>query len=241
MTTRFHVGCAGWSTPKQFADQFTSAGSQLQRYSARLNAVEINSSFYRPHRPTTYSRWAETVPAGFRFSVKMSRSVTHDARLLKTGKLLDRFFFEVSALGRKLGCVLIQLPPSLLFDPASARRFLTSLRHRFSRPCALEARHASWFDEAADAMLEEFRVGRVAADPAVVPAAAKPGGASNIAYYRLHGSPSMYYSDYGRRHLEELANLLRTSRAKDVWCVFDNTALGAATGNALDVRRLLSL
>ncbi len=243
MTTTFHIGCAGWSIPKTYSGDFPNDGSHLQRYSAQLNAVEINSSFYRPHRRATYARWSETVPANLRFSVKMPRSITHDARLVASGKLLDRFFDEISALDQKLGCVLIQLPPSFRFDRSVVGRFLKTLRHRFDGPCVVEPRHATWFDANANELLAEFDIGRVAADPAVVPAAARPGGAEKLVYYRLHGSPKIYYSDYGRDYLKTLAGQLRKAgkNAQDVWCIFDNTALGFATGNALEVVKSLTV
>jgi uncharacterized protein YecE (DUF72 family) len=241
MTTTFHIGCAGWSIPKIYSGDFPSDGSHLQRYSAQLNAVEINSSFYRPHRPSTYARWSETVPTNFRFSVKMPRSITHDARLVAAGKPLDRFFDEISALEQKLGCVLIQLPPSLNFDRSVVRRFLKALRHRFDGSCVVEPRHATWFDESANEVLAEFDIGRVAADPSVVQAAARPGGAGKLIYYRLHGSPKIYYSEYEHDCLKMLTGQLRKAgkNARDVWCIFDNTALGFATGNALEVVKSL--
>lgn len=241
--TTFHIGCAGWSIPKIYSEDFPSDGSHLQRYSAQLNAVEINSSFYRPHRQSTYARWSETVPGNFRFSIKMPRSITHDARLVASGKLLDRFFDEISALEQKLGCVLIQLPPSLRFDRAVVLRFLKTLRRRFDGSCVIEPRHATWFDEHANELLAEFDIGRVAADPAVVLAAATPGGAEKLVYYRLHGNPKkIYYSDYGHEYLKKLVGQLRNAgkNAQDVWCIFDNTALGFATGNALEVRKSLT-
>jgi uncharacterized protein YecE (DUF72 family) len=236
MTATFHIGCAGWSIPKLFSDDFPRDGSHLQRYSARLNAVEINSSFYRSHRRETYARWADTVPADFRFSVKLPRTITHYARLANCGKLLDGFFDEVGALERKLLCVLIQLPPSLSFDRGATQRFLKMLRRRFDGPCVVEPRHATWFEANASELLEEFDVGRVAADPAIVPAAGQPGG-GKTAYFRLHGSPKIYYSNYGSRYLHALTKRLRAAgkTANDVWCIFDNTALGHATGNALAI------
>ena len=110
------IGTAGWSVPSGFGD----GGSQLQRYAARFSCVEINSSFYRPHRPQTYARWAASVPAGFRFAVKAPRTITHDARLREPRALLQPFLEEIGALGATLGPLLIQLPPSLAFDAALA-------------------------------------------------------------------------------------------------------------------------
>ena len=75
------VGCAGWSIPRQHASYFPSEGSHLERYARFLPAVEINSSFYRPHKPATYARWAASVPDGFRFLFKLPRAITHERRL----------------------------------------------------------------------------------------------------------------------------------------------------------------
>ncbi|WP_408901606.1 DUF72 domain-containing protein, partial [Pararoseomonas indoligenes] len=75
------IGTAGWSIPKQHAGEFDADGSHLERYARRLPAVEINSSFYRPHRPATYERWAASTPESFRFSAKVPRTITHDCRL----------------------------------------------------------------------------------------------------------------------------------------------------------------
>lgn len=241
MTARFLVGCAGWSIPKIFSDDFPRTGSHLQRYSARLDAAEINSSFYRSHKQETYARWADSVGADFRFSVKMPRSITHDARLARSGKLLDRFFAESKALGPKLGCVLIQLPPSLHYDAGVVRRFLKMLRHRFDGGCIFEPRHATWFAGGADELLAEFEVSRAAADPAIAANAARPGGCERLVYYRMHGNPKIYYSNYRRDRLQALAVRLRTvaTTSVDVWCIFDNTALGHATGNALAITHSL--
>jgi uncharacterized protein YecE (DUF72 family) len=230
-----YVGCAGWSLPRASQPRFPAEGTHLERYAARFPAVEINSSFYRPHRPATYARWAAGVPDGFRFSVKVPRAVTHERRLVGAEALLDGFLAEAGALGPALGCLLVQLPPSLAFDPAAAGAFLAALRARHEGPVALEPRHASWFADAADALLVEHRVGRVAADPARVPAAAVPGGWGGTVYHRLHGSPRIYYSAYEPPTIDALAAALRAPAAAAPWCIFDNTALGAATENALEL------
>src|SRR5437763_17203339 len=91
------IGCAGWSIPREHAGHFRAKGSHLERYAGRFTAVEINSSFYRPHRATTYGRWAASVPANFRFAVKVPKEITHALRLVGAADLLDRF---LDATGR---------------------------------------------------------------------------------------------------------------------------------------------
>ena len=229
------IGCAGWSIPRQEQAHFPADGTHLERYAGRLPAVEINSSFYRPHRPATYVKWAGAVPPGFRFAVKVPKTITHESKLVQITPLLDAFLAEVSGLGTLLGTLLVQLPPSLRFDLVVASRFFNDLRARHAGAVVCEPRHPSWFKSDADDLLLEMHVARVAADPARVPAAARPGGWEGMAYYRLHGSPKMYYSAYDEPFLGQLARELvnKAATGANVWCVFDNTAARSATTNAL--------
>jgi uncharacterized protein YecE (DUF72 family) len=231
----YRIGVAGWALPKEHKGEFPDQGSHLERYAARFNAVEINSSFYGPHRPATYSRWAASVPAEFRFSAKVPRTVTHNQRLVGVEPLLDTFLAEVTCLGDKLGCLLVQLPPSLRYDPPTTESFLSAFRARYAGPLVVEARHPSWFASDVVAQLTTHRVGQVAADPACVPAAAEAAGWPELVYVRLHGSPDIYYSRYDEPSLDRLADRLRdyATQAREVWCVFDNTARFHATPNAL--------
>lgn len=226
-----HIGTAGWSIPKAQAAAFPPEGSHLARYAAVLPCVEINTSFYRPHRPATYARWAATVPPGFRFAVKLPRTITHEARLAHTEPLLDRFLAEATALGDRLGPLLVQLPPSLRFHPTP---FFAALRARHEGDIVCEPRHPSWFTPEATALLLTHRIARAAADPAVVPEAAEPAAWPGLAYWRLHGSPRMYYSPYGPTRLAALARHL--APATPTWVIFDNTADGHATADALHLR-----
>jgi uncharacterized protein YecE (DUF72 family) len=236
-----YIGTAGWTLPRASAGAFAGQGSHLQRYAGKLSAVEINSSFYRPHRPATYARWAESVPTEFRFAVKMPKHITHE-RLLRDVKLpLLTFLAEVAHLGPKLGCLLVQLPPSFAFERRVAAAFFKLLRSQTATPVACEPRHASWFEKSADKTLAAHGIARVAADPALSPTAAQPDDWSALAYYRLHGSPRVYYSTYTPAYLAALAQRLQKEHAsgRQTWCIFDNTALGAATQNALELQTLL--
>ncbi|MCR0985736.1 DUF72 domain-containing protein [Roseomonas populi] len=239
MTGGVRVGTAGWSIPKQHAEEFDADGSHLERYARRLPAVEINSSFYRPHRPATYERWAASVPGGFRFSAKVPRTITHDRRLQDASEQLQRFLGEVRALGDRLGPLLVQLPPSLCYDEEVVERFLSEFREAFDGGLACEPRHESWFTDQADKHLAHHQVARVAADPAVVPRAAAPGGWPGLIYHRLHGSPEVYSSPYSSEQVGAIAQQIRAARGegRECWCIFDNTALGWATRNALDLLR----
>ncbi len=234
MSQHVRIGCAGWAIAKQNAPLFPLPGTHLERYARRFNAVEINSSFHRPHKPATYARWAAAVPEGFSFSVKAPKTITHELRLRAAERPLDEFLNEVGGLADKLGPLLFQLPPKLGFEPQMAASFFAALRTRFGGNAVLEPRHPDWFAPRAQALLKEFRIACAAADPSIVGAAAHPGGWSGLVYFRLHGSPRMYYSEYSPDEIERFARqLAQASKDCPAWCIFDNTASGAALVNAL--------
>jgi uncharacterized protein YecE (DUF72 family) len=233
------IGCAGWSIGTPQRALFGDGASMLVRYATRFDMAEVNSSFHRPHRRETWRRWAGAVPARFRFSVKLPRVISHELGLRGAGPALDRFLSEVDGLGAKLGCLLLQLPPSLVFDARSASVFLRMLRRRSDVALACEPRHASWFDTGADALLRRHAVARVAADPARLPAAAMPGGDTGWSYWRWHGAPRMYYSRYDDEALAGLVHAIAAGRGTPAWVVFDNTAHGHAATDALRLQALL--
>lgn len=239
--TAWRVGCAGWSLGAQHAALFGEGDSHLARYATGLNAVEINSSFYRPHRRQTYEKWAASVPPDFRFSVKLPKAITHEAALRGVGDALSAFAEQVSGLGRRLGGLLVQLPPSHAFDARVADRFFAMLRRRLDVPVACEPRHASWFAPPVDRLWTRYAIARVAADPAPHPPAAEPGGAGAWCYWRWHGSPRMYYSAYDDARLDGLAQqVAECQRPRRVaWCIFDNTAHGHAVEDALRLQARL--
>lgn len=235
------VGTAGWSIPTKEATRFPGEGSALERYAACFAGAEINSSFHRSHRPSTWQRWEASVPDHFRFSVKVPKTITHQSKLVDCGDLLAAHLAEARLLGRKLAVHLVQLPPSLAFDAAVAEQFFAMLGAASPLPVACEPRHPSWFEAPVEALFRRWRVARVAADPARVPAAAEPGGWDGLTYVRLHGSPVVYRSSYEGERLDAWAALLRTRGERPAWCIFDNTASSAATGNALDLLARLEL
>jgi uncharacterized protein YecE (DUF72 family) len=231
------VGTAGWAIPRPLAERLSGDGTHLQRYARQLNCCEINSSFHRAHATTQYAKWAAATPPGFRFAVKLPRLMTHELGLRTPRLPLDRFLAETDGLGARRGPLLVQLPPSHAFDARLVRRFFDHVRHRYEGPLVCEPRHPTWFCERAGRLLEDYIVSRVAADPACAAGADAPGGWRGIQYFRLHGSPRVYWSRYTPSFIAQLAHVLAAAAASaKVWCVFDNTAAGAALENALQLQ-----
>lgn len=239
--TQILIGCAGWSISAAYQHRFLKAGTHLERYAQVLPAVEINSSFYRPHLSQTYARWRESVPDAFRFSVKLPRSITHEHRLNGAKEELLAFLNSIAHLKEKLGCLLVQLPPSLQYNDGVARPFLETLRSHTAVDIACEPRHATWFTEEAAALFFELSIARVVADPPIVEQPA-PMQFDRVMYIRLHGSPVIYHSDYSQDFLDSLSKELKLHQreSRRAWCIFDNTASGAALGNALAILNKLA-
>ncbi|WP_342118211.1 DUF72 domain-containing protein [Pseudoduganella sp. OTU4001] len=244
------IGIAGWSLARPDVELFPPAGSgsALARYAAVFDAVEINSSFYRPHRPETYERWANSVPAGFRFAVKLPRTVTHEKRLQDVDAELDRFISEAGTLGEKLGWVLVQTPPSLRFDAPAAEALFAGLGARLANiphghsggpSLACEARHGSWFTLEATELLRRLDVIRVVADPP----AGEPGpfapAMADASYVRLHGSPHIYRSIYEPERLAKVAAWLARQQGQAL-VIFDNTMSMTQARQAIQLRDLLT-
>ena len=234
------IGTAGWSIPRATASRFNSAGTHLERYSRRFDCAEINSSFHRPHAVTTYAKWRACTPSDFRFAVKIPRTITHELKLRDTREPFVTFLAQTDGLADKRGPLLLQLPPSLSFDHSLITAFLEMVRGVYDGPMVCEPRHATWFSPLVASLLERFRISRVAADPPPVPEASSPAGWARVTYFRLHGSPRTYWSRYDEDAITTLAATIgRMSTVEQAWCVFDNTAAGAALENAWELRERL--
>lgn len=221
------IGTAAWSIPKKVADWFAQEGSSLTRYASVFNGVEINSTFYRRHKTSTFARWAGSVPDGFRFAVKIPKEITHTRAMKDIAEPFDTFLEDIAPLAEKRGPLLYQLPPSLTFDAGLLDTALKTIRDADDGSIVIEVRHKSWASAEALDLLKSYAIDRVLADPAPVWPAEdfdKPPK-----YVRLHGKPKIYYSGYTDEEIRSFSDLL----ALDSWCVFDNTASGAAIENAL--------
>lgn len=238
------IGLAGWSEAasrygKLLPATVLQGATGLRRYAAAFDFVEINSSFYRQVRAETYEKWAGEVPDNFRFSVKMHRLITHYTRL-KNADLLEDFFGSVSGLGDKLAVVLVQLPPTLVFEKDHADKFFRAMRRIYKGCAVCEPRHASWSETEAQKTLAVHAVGPVLTgipsagnDPLEEAAPKLP------LYFRLHGAPRRYYSAYSTEDLRTLAGFLDGHGQRQRYVVFDNTAGPAGVRNALELQGLV--
>ena len=148
------VGTSGYSYKEwkgPFYPEDLPAGEMLRYYGGRLNAVEINNTFYRMPKASVLEEWASQVPDGFRFAIKASQKITHHKRLKETDDETAYLLRTVATLGDKLGCLLFQMPPNLKADVPRLEAFLGLLPAE--TPAAFEFRHPSWHDDAVHEVL----------------------------------------------------------------------------------------
>jgi uncharacterized protein YecE (DUF72 family) len=236
---KLNIGTAGWTQRKEHAHLFLTEGSHLEKYADVYNAVEINSSFYKDHLAKSYRRWAESVQDDFRFAVKLSKAYTHEFKLKKTDDHLKKILSDMNELGNNFGVLLVQLPPSLKFDQRTTENFFSKIIPWVSAPIVLEARNQTWADEKALEVLNEMEISLVHADPELFEWPKRLR--QKINYFRLHGSPEIYKSSYSPRFLQDTYRSLLSVQSKVTernWVIFDNTAHGHATQNALQMKSL---
>jgi uncharacterized protein YecE (DUF72 family) len=240
---RVFLGTSGYSYEhwRKLFYKDVPASRWLEHYATVFDSLEVNATFYRLQSAETFARWAKTTPRGFRFACKGSRFLTHMKRLLITDEGLDRFFGPLSALGRKLGPVLWQLPPQMSKpDPERLDKFLRACRGRLPHRIvhAVEFRSAGWYiDEVCD-VLDRHGAAFVEHDLVDEKPPRITGG---YRYLRFHGATGKYRGRYGVDALRPVADdLLRwTASGHDGWVFFNNDLGGHALQDARALGSLL--
>jgi len=194
-----YVGTSGYSY-KEWKGSFypadLAAKDMLGYYGERLNAVEINNTFYRLPRESVLDGWASQVPGSFRFSIKASQRITHFARLKEEAREPTEYLLRtVHVLGPKLGVLLFQLPPNLKAEVERLRAFLEVLPE--GTPAAFEFRHESWKDPAVLDLLRARGVVLVCADTEESEADEPIVATADWGYLRLR-RPDYTDADLGR-------------------------------------------
>ena len=161
------IGTSGW-TYKHWEGIFYPfkwpKSKWLEYYIKHFDTVELNATFYRLPKRTTFENWKSRTPDNFLWSVKSSKFITHTKKLENPTEPLDRLYGVTAGLGIKLGVILFQLPPSLAYDEKVFMDFCESLNPQVRH--ALEIRHSSWINDHAFGILREFNIALCMADTA---------------------------------------------------------------------------
>ncbi len=230
---QWHIGCSGFSY-KEWKNTFYPPQLPQREwfayYASVFPTVELNVSFYRFPQLKMMQNWYIKSPRGFLFAVKAPRLITHLKKLNDCEELLKDFYNVCrEGLKEKLGPVLFQFPPSYQFTEERLAKIISSADPQFTN--VIEFRHESWWKkEVYDAFKESNLIFCGESypnlpDEAIVTAP--------VAYYRFHGIPALYYSEYDIAYLKKTADdFLKHKELKEVYCFFNNTAALGAIANA---------
>ena len=231
------VGCSGFQY-RHWKEVFYPAGVPQRKwfefYCEHFNTVELNVTFYRIPRLSTFEGWYNRSPQPFRFAVKAPRLVTHYKKFSGTETLIADFYGLVQeGLKDKLGSVLFQLPPSLAYSPGLLDKICDSLDPSYQN--VIEFRNASWWNAVVYRQLASRSISFCSISHPALPDELVIN--SKLVYYRLHGTPHLYRSLYASSKLQELANLIQEAlQVQQAYIYFNNDIDASALVNAREMK-----
>lgn len=239
-TEDIYIGCSGFYNADWkgfFYPEDAKNKDFLTLYSQQLNAVEINSTFYRKPTVKTLERWKNETPEGFKFFIKIPKTISHINRLIDCHEVISEFCTYISEnLGDKLAGFLYQFPPSYKNEFETRDLIQNNISNIFLN--VIEFRHESWFVEEAYEFLAQLNI--------VFSGTSFPGKIPDslitnhpeILYYRLHGVPVLYKSEYSEDFLENLAEkIIKADRKSFIF--FNNTWGKEAVTNAPQLIKII--
>ena len=241
VSNRVHVGCSGW-VYRHWRGTFYPEGLAQKRwfgrYASEFDTVEINASFYRLPLASTFDKWREQAPPGFRYAVKVNRFITHMKKLLDCEEATDQFIALARPLGPALGPLLYQLPPSLHKNLERLDAFLSRLPTDLEH--VVEFRHRSWYDKDVLALLDRYGAGFVTHD--LVGLKSPRWASGRTAYVRFHGTGGKYRGRYSDEQMDDWAEWLNNQRelGRSAWAYFNNDIGGDAIEDARNLKRQLA-
>ncbi|MDI6631314.1 MAG: DUF72 domain-containing protein [Thermoanaerobacteraceae bacterium] len=240
------IGTSGYSYPHWrgcFYPEGLSSREWLSFYAGRFRTVELNVTFYRLPRKSTFEKWRRMTPPDFTFALKGSRLITHQKRLAAPEEPVALFFQHAVLLEEKLGAVLWQLPPGMQVERERLEEFCRILReHRAARNVrhAFEFRHRSCFNPEIYDVLRRYNFALCTADGPRWPCVEEV--TADFVYYRFHGHERLYASCYPTEVLASWAEKMAAHLAagRGVYAYFNNDAAGCAVANARELKELLA-
>lgn len=235
------IGCSGFYY-RHWRNKFYPKGLSQRKwfefYFESFNSVELNVTFYRYPALEALQAWYQRSPDNFRFTVKAPRLITHFKKF-KNALRETRDFYELvrKGLGNKLGCVLFQLPPNLVYSDGNLENILATLDPAFTN--VIEFRHESWWNRNVYQVLKENQVTFCSISYPGLPD--KVIRSVPVMYYRFHGVPQRYASAYSLKKMKQVTDEIKAFRGiADVYIYFNNDIHAAAIRNAREMRKMVS-
>jgi len=241
-STQWHIGCSGFHY-KEWKEAFYPKGlaqkNWFSYYATHFNTLELNVTFYRFPELKTLENWHEKAPKDFSFSAKVPRTVTHYKKFEGTESLVQDFYAVLRAgLRDKLACVLFQLPPQFSYSEEKLEKILAQTDADFDN--VIEFRHESWWRgdvyrrlAARGISFSGVSFPKIPHDEAIVNNPA-------LAYYRFHGVPKLFYSEYDEAFIQKIHAQVSEAQPRRAYLYFNNTASLAALHNARYLSELVA-
>lgn len=239
---KIYIGTSGWAFPNWIGVLYPEGLPQskwLNYYSQIFNCVEVNSTFYRLFKPSTYSNWLRSVAEDFKFIIKIPQEISHKKKLINVGKDLDEFFENIEVLNGKLGLLLLQLPPSFTTPLEIFADVVAYIRSKY--PLAVEFRNKySNSDDVLDILIQN-NCTFVNPDSPNIPLSTIV--TNRTLYYRLHGRVALHKSSYEDEELEEIALSVKSleGRIDAAFIIFNNGMFGHSIPNAIKLQGILGV
>lgn len=239
----WHIGCSGFSYiewKEEFYPKGLAQKDWFSYYTQQFNTLELNVTFYRFPTLAMLKGWYTKAPEGFSFSAKVPRTITHYKKFTDTHQTMQDFYSVLElGLENKLGCVLFQLPPSYIYSEEALAKLLNHINPAFKN--AVEFRHQSWWRQDVQKILAANSIAfcgvsfpKISFDDAVIN--------TPICYYRFHGVPKLFYSEYDEAFLQKIhSQIASDEKVKEIFIYFNNTASLAALHNAKYFQQLIRL
>lgn len=250
MKADLYIGTSGWHYNDwigKFYPKGITGYNELKFHAQHFNTVENNSSFYRISKESTYKTWDRMTPEGYKFSLKVNKAITHEARLELTEDVKAKIGYVLQStqiLRGKLGAIVVQLPASFRFDLPKLDQFLQFFRQQvdaqeYRFDVAIEFRNKYWLVDETYQVLKKYNVALVAGQSSRYPLAREV--TADIAYIRMHGPEKLFASKYTTEQLAEWAAYIKqvSGQVKRIYVYFNNDFYGYAIDNAQELASLI--
>lgn len=239
MKKQIVTGCSSYATTSWktlFYPEHLPKSRWFDYYCEHFRTYEFNGSFYRFPTVKNLLTWHDKTPDDFEFSLKVPKTITHIKKLIGCGSEIQDFYtICADGLQSKLACILWQLPPSFSFTPERLQLLTELLNPSFRN--TVEFRHESWWNPAVTKVFSDHNI--IFCNPSYPNLPHTTMATSETGYFRLHGIPDLFFSEYSTEELEGLYRKITEAPFKKVYVYFNNTASVAAIKNALVFKNLL--
>lgn len=236
---KIHIGCSSYNNSEWkniFYPEELPRSKWFAFYTAHFWCYELNTTFYKFPTVRSLASWDAKTPESFSFSVKAPKTITHIKKFEDCTAELETFYRTCSeGLGKKLKCLLFQLPPSFSYTKARLELLIENLDPNYNN--VVEFRNESWW---ISEVFESFaQAGITFCSPSYPKLPSENIATSSLGYIRLHGNPKLFYSEYPKAELEKIRQQVQEKKFDEVFIFFNNTASTAGIRNAIEMKSIV--